>query len=87
MGGRDVKEQRRRGASICGRRRQHRGEHEERDVVCVTQFCVLMEDSTAISPSAFSRHHHRDNEVRKIRAEDRFKNIIQVSVFILCSGH
>lgn len=69
MGGRDVKEQRRRGASICGRKRQHRGAQEERDVVCVTQFCVLMEDSTAISPSVLSQHHHRDNEVRELMTD------------------
>lgn len=70
-----------------GERDNTEGKQEERDVVCVTQFCVLMEDSTAISQSAFSQHHHRDNEVRKIRAEDKFKSIIQVSVSILCSGH
>lgn len=40
--------------------RQHRGQQEERDVVCVTQFCVLMEDCIAISPAAFAQHHHRD---------------------------
>lgn len=66
-----------------GERDNTEGKQEERDVVCVTQFCVLMEDSTAISPSAFSQHHHRDNEVR---AEDRFKIITQVSVCVLCSG-
>ena len=76
----------RRGASVCGR--QHRrGKQEERDVVCVTQFCVLTEDSTAISPSASSQHHHRDNEVGKIRAEAKiFKSIAEVSVLLFCAA-
>lgn len=70
-----------------GDRDKQREAGRERDVVCVTQFCVLMEDSTAISSSALSQHHHRDNKMRKISAETRFKSMIEVTVFIQCSRH
>lgn len=53
------------GASTCGKTTQKENRKRERDEVCVTQFCVLMEDSTAISSAAFLQHHHRDGELGK----------------------
>lgn len=61
-------------------------EERERDEVCVTQFCVLMEDSTAISSAAFSQHHHRDGELGKSEKRRDLKSSVQVSVLIACSG-
>lgn len=61
-------------------------EERERDEVCVTQFCVLMEDSTAISSAAFLQHHHRDGELGKSEKRWDLKSSVQVSVLIACSG-
>lgn len=59
---------------------KHRGQQEEGDVVCVTQFCVLMDDSTAMYPTASPQHHH--SKVRRSRHEDRFDHTYE-SVCVL----